>query len=108
MINPPQRIRSIGEAHVLGISWPDGATYHIPFQFLRGRCPCAACVDENTGVRIVDVDSIPSDIQLRELAYSGNYALKIMWSDRHATGLFTWEYLAELCRDPAVISVSSD
>ncbi|MCA9116926.1 MAG: DUF971 domain-containing protein [Planctomycetaceae bacterium] len=31
---------------------------------------------------------------------AGNYALRIAWSDRHETGLYTWEHLARLASAP--------
>jgi DUF971 family protein len=33
-----------------------------------------------------------------KLGFSGNYALKISWSDGHDTGLYTWDLLQELAR----------
>jgi DUF971 family protein len=36
----------------------------------------------------------------------GNYALKIVWSDGHDTGLFTWERLAAL--DPTAAVAAED
>ncbi len=33
------------------------------------------------------------------MSFTGNYALKIVWSDGHSTGLYTWDLLAELARD---------
>jgi DUF971 family protein len=78
------------------IHWPDGTVHHLPFRFLRGQCPCAACVDEMTGIRTLDVDAIPESIRPGSVSFTGNYALKIVWSDGHDTGLYTWEYLQEL------------
>ena len=99
---PPTNIRALRDDRELELQWPDGTLHRLPFRFLRGRCPCAVCVDENTGVRIIDVDAIPADINPVELSFAGNYALKIKWSDRHDTGLFTWDYLAELASGDGV------
>jgi DUF971 family protein len=46
---------------------------------------------------MVDIDDVPEGIHPLEIELTGNYALKIQWNDRHDTGLFTWEYLTELC-----------
>jgi ATP-binding protein involved in chromosome partitioning len=52
-----------------------------------------------TGRRIVDVADVPEQIKPTRLQYSGNYALKVAWNDGHDTGLYTWDYLAELGRE---------
>ena len=39
---------------------------------------------------------MPSDIHIQEMNLVGNYALKILWSDGHDTGLYTWELLRKL------------
>ena len=97
MADTPTNIRAIRDDGVLEISWPGGTTQRLSFKFLRGECPCAACVDENTGIRVLDVASIAQDIQPAAMEFSGNYALKIAWSDGHDTGLYTWNHLNRLC-----------
>jgi len=96
-IGPPQSLRALKSAGVFEISWPDGRTFRPPFKLVRFECPCASCIDEITGVRVLRPESIPDDILPIELGYSGNYALKIVWSDHHASGLFTWDRLRRIC-----------
>ena len=48
---------------------------------------------------MVDVEDVPIAIAPTNIQFSGNYAIKIAWSDRHDTGLFTWEYLELLSKD---------
>ena len=93
---PPKHIRALQDEGALEIQWSDGRKYLLPFRFLREHCPCAGCVDEITGKRILDVNTIPDDLHPTDLTFSGNYALKINWSDNHNTGLFTWQYLSKL------------
>lgn len=95
-MSAPRKIRALTEAGELELTWSDEAVDCLPFRFLRGRCPCAECVDEFTNVRIVDVDDVPEDVHPKSMQTSGNYALKIRWSDEHDTGLFTWERLRRL------------
>lgn len=100
MASPPLSIKSRQQEGVLELQWSHG-TYRLPFRFLRGRCPCASCVNEVTGVRMVDVEDVPLAVAPTNIQFSGNYAIKISWNDRHDTGLFTWEYLELLCKDLA-------
>lgn len=78
--------------------WSDDQTCSLPFKFIRGECPCAVCVDEFSGRRLLDIATISDDIVPTALSYTGNYALKIVWSDGHDTGLYTWDRLSSLCQ----------
>ena len=93
----PQALRALKDIGAFEITWSDGTSYRLPFKFVRSECPCAECVHEITGERIIKPEWIPDDIVPTELSYAGNYALKIIWSDRHASGIFTWERLHGLC-----------
>jgi DUF971 family protein len=95
---PPRHLRALKEAGTLEIEWAGGSVSRVAFKLLRSRCPCASCVDENTGLRILDPATIPETIVPVSLGLSGNYALKIAWSDGHATGLYTFDLLAEIAQ----------
>lgn len=94
---PPKSLKAHRAEGLFEIGWPTGESFRIPFRYLRGRCPCASCVDENTGIRVVGVDEIPEGIEVVAAELQGNYALKLTWNDRHNTGLYTWENLRRLC-----------
>ena len=96
MAEVPQKIRAIKDRGVFEIVWSDEHSASFPFHFLRCECPCAACVNEFTGERILDPQTVSKDIEPSEVAFSGNYALKIMWTDGHFTGLYSWDYLERL------------
>ena len=89
----PQNIRVIQEARVLELVWSESDVDRLPLRLVRQSCRCAACVDEFTGRQILDPESVPEDISIEHIALTGNYALKIRWSDSHDTGLFTWTHL---------------
>ena len=98
MADAPQNIRSLSADQCLELVWSETHTSRLPFRFLRENCPCASCVDENTGKRILDLSTISDDIHPTGIGFSGNYALKIGWSDGHHTGLFTWDKLDQLSK----------
>ena len=95
-ISAPTRIQFLTTDNLLALEWADGAFHRIPFQTLRQMCPCAVCVSEVTGERLLDPDTIADDINPIRVNYSGNYTLKIEWSDSHDSGLFTWEFLHKI------------
>ena len=78
------------------IDWPDGRTDRLGFATMRRDCPCAACVSELTGERLLDPASVADDIDASAVELAGNYALRVRWSDGHDTGLFTWTHLRRL------------
>jgi DUF971 family protein len=102
----PTSLRALKDVGMLEIMWSDGATYRLPFKLVRVECPCAQCIHEITGERIVRPEVIPDDIHPTELGYSGNYALRIVWSDGHASGIFTWERLRGICSHLQAVRVA--
>ncbi len=88
-----KHIRALTDQKVFEIHWNNEIVHRIPFKILRGLCPCASCVSESTGERMIDVNTIAEEIQPTSLDYAGSYAVKITWTDQHNTGLYTWERL---------------
>jgi DUF971 family protein len=80
------------------LEWSDGTVIDLPYVDLRFACPCAACVDEHTGIRTLKRESIPSDIRITRVEPVGRYALSLTWSDGHATGMHSYDSLWELSR----------
>ena len=63
---------------------------------LRLLCPCAACVDEMTGVRTLRPEMVDQNVYPTAIHYVGRYALQFVWSDDHSTGIYTFGYLREI------------
>jgi len=83
----------------LAIEWVDGHTTVYAASVLRRLCPCAECVNEVTGQRMLDPQSVPDGLTQSDLRLVGNYAVALRFSDGHQTGIFTFEFLRE--NDPA-------
>jgi len=86
----------IGSDGKLHITWSDGKVAVYEPHFLRKLCPCAACVDEDTGKRTLDLDKVPLDISFKEINPSGRYGLAIGFSDGHNTGIYKFELLRNI------------
>ena len=78
------------------IRWPNGSETALPHLKVRASCSCARCVDEYTGKQILDIASIPPDIEVEEIQPLGNYAVSITWSDGHGSGIYSWDHLRRL------------
>ncbi len=89
---PPEAI-DVTERNELRIRWPGGPEAIIPAVRLRDACPCAGCVEEGTGRKLLDPATIPADLRPLEIRPVGSYAVQIRWSDGHDTGLYTWATL---------------
>lgn len=80
----------------LTVTWSDGAVLQVGARRLRQYCPCAACVEEWSGKRTYDVETIPADMKVVEVVPVGNYAVSFTFGDLHRTGIYNWEYLRDL------------
>lgn len=81
----------------LAVKWGDGHESFYSARALRESCPCAGCVNEMTGKRMLDPETIPGDIAIVEISAVGHYGSRILFSDRHATGIYSFDYLRKIC-----------
>ena len=81
---------------LLTIGWSDSSFTLYQSRNLRVKCPCAACVDEWSGVQTLDPKSVASDVTLANLYTVGRYALGITFSDGHRGGIFTYDSLRKM------------
>lgn len=95
-LTAPIAIRAKRDSGRLELDWSDGTHSQIDFFDLRCACPCAMCIDEITGQPLLRPETVPRDVAPVQLGLSGNYALKVAWSDGHNTGLYTWDRLRTL------------
>ncbi len=76
--------------------WPDGVKSEVSNLDLRADCGCALCVDEYTGEKLLQRDSIKKGIKPTEITPLGNYALKIVWNDGHNSGIYPYKQIRSL------------
>jgi DUF971 family protein len=100
----PREVRQQSETE-LAIVWNDDHKSVYPVRLLRLACRCAGCVDEASGEKMLRDDSVSQDVKPIQLEPTGRYAYTIHWNDGHSTGIYTYEYLRELC--PCCQEISS-
>ena len=81
---------------VLGIRWNDGEISRFNLRFLRLRCPCAHCVNEWTGERMIKEEHVPEKVVPEKIFSVGRYAMGIRWNDGHSSGIFSYDYLRSM------------
>lgn len=77
----------------LEILWQDGQKQVLSAAALRRSCPCAGCVDEWTGKKLLSPDAIPDTIKIENIEPVGRYAIHLSFSDGHETGIFSFTFL---------------
>lgn len=92
----PEDIGPTEDGTRLRICWKDGRADEYEPRDLRLACPCAGCVEEMTGRPILVPEMVPQDVYPEAIHYVGRYALQFVWSDRHSTGIYPFEYLRRL------------
>ena len=94
MIEPVQIIEESDSA--VSIVWSDGVESMYTAPALRRKCPCAGCVNEWTGERMLKPETIPDDMSFKNIAVVGRYALNFNFTDGHESGIFSFPYLRSL------------
>ena len=92
----PREIRKQA-GKILRITWTDGHESEFAAHDLRGRCPCAMCVDEMSGQRRAGASDVSPTVEMLEVDLVGNYAVHVNWSDGHRTGIYSFDYLRRIC-----------
>lgn len=94
MIEPLQIIEESDRQ--ISIVWADEAETSYHADALRRACPCAGCVNEWTGEKMLRDESVPDDLAFSHITVVGRYALNFHFSDGHETGIYSFAYLRKL------------
>jgi DUF971 family protein len=95
MTSTDPKVITKSDPRAVVIEWTDGHRTSYSSAQLRRICPCARCVNEVTGQRMLDPTSVPDFLAHVEVKLVGNYALAIRFSDQHDTGIFPFTFLRQ-------------
>ena len=90
----PTSITLHQKSRVLEIAFADGRAFRLPYEFLRVHSPSAEVRGHGPGQEVLQVGK--SKVEIRSLEPVGSYAVQPVFSDGHATGIYSWEYLYHL------------
>jgi len=93
----PTELRVAKDRKSLTISFNSGETFEISAEMLRVLSPSAEVQGHSPEQRVTVWGK--RDVAIAEMVPVGNYAVRIVFDDRHDTGIYTWTYLARLGRD---------
>ncbi len=92
----PSELRLNPEKNALRVAFRDGISESLPAELLRVTSPSAEVQGHSPSERKL----VPGkrDVTVQKIEPVGNYAVRLVFSDGHDTGLFTWPYLHDLAR----------
>jgi DUF971 family protein len=99
----PQKILIDVKTKMMQINWQDGHESVYELTDLRRACPCAECQPWKEGVG--EIGKSPEAVlravgelnAVSDVEPIGGYAIQFRWADGHSGGIYTWDYLRELC-----------
>jgi DUF971 family protein len=93
---------AISKSKGIKIDWKDGHVSEYTLQYLRDKCPCAACTGAHgTPPRQPEASNplqlFKPALKMLSVEEVGHYAVRIHWSDGHSSGIYSWEHFREIC-----------
>ncbi|MBB5211617.1 gamma-butyrobetaine hydroxylase-like domain-containing protein [Microbulbifer hydrolyticus] len=93
-MSAPKKIRLDKIGKELVLQYPD-SEFSLPAEYLRVYSPSAEV--RGHGIGEGKLVSGKLHVGIDRIAAAGRYALQIFFDDGHDSGIYTWEYLRELC-----------
>ena len=90
----PTEIKLHQASRVLEITFSDGATFRLPYEYLRVYSPSAEVRGHGPGQETLQVGK--RDVAIADVEPVGVYALRPTFSDGHDTGIYSWDLLYDL------------
>ncbi|HKW79564.1 MAG TPA: DUF971 domain-containing protein [Casimicrobiaceae bacterium] len=90
----PTEIKLHQASRLMEVSFADGRSFRLPYEFLRVYSPSAEVRGHGPGQEVLQVGK--REVTITELEAVGHYAVRPKFSDGHDTGIYSWDYLAEL------------
>jgi DUF971 family protein len=90
----PTAIKLRTQSKLLAISFDDGSSYELPFEYLRVYSPSAEVRGHGPGQETLQLGK--HTVSIKGAKPTGQYALRLIFDDGHDSGLYTWAYLQEL------------
>ena len=90
----PVEITLHSKSRVLEVGFDDGKVFRLSCEYLRVYSPSAEVRGHGPGQETLQAGK--KEVAITAVEPVGNYAVKLVFSDGHDTGLYSWDYLYEL------------
>ncbi len=93
--NIPTALTLHKASRTLEVSFDDLGSVSLSCEFLRVYSPSAEVRGHGQGQEVLQTGM--RNIEIQAIEPVGNYAIRPVFSDGHDSGLYTWDFLYELC-----------
>lgn len=90
----PTEIKLHQISRILEVTFSDGKLFQFSCEYLRVYSPSAEVRGHGPGQEVLQVGK--KEVDIKAIDPVGSYAVKLVFSDGHDTGLYSWDYLYDL------------
>lgn len=93
----PSEISLHTKSRVLELAYENGDSYRLDFEYLRVYTPSAEARGHGPGQEVLQTGK--RDVIIEGIEPVGTYALRLIFSDGHDSGLYSWDLLYNLAQN---------
>ena len=82
------------QSRVLDVTFEDGRQYSLPCEYLRVFSPSAEVRGHGPGQEVLQFGK--KEVNVQAIEPVGSYGVKLVFTDGHDTGIYSWDYLYDL------------
>jgi DUF971 family protein len=90
----PTEIKLHQQSKVMEVAFNDGSRFNLPYEYLRVFSPSAEVRGHGPGQEVLQVGK--KNIEIKAIEPVGQYAVVLVFSDGHDSGIYSWDYLYDL------------
>jgi len=90
----PTEIKLHQTSRAMELSFADGTSFRLSYEFLRVYSPSAEVRGHGPGQETLQIGK--REVTITEVEPVGHYAIRPKFSDGHDTGIYSWDYLYDL------------
>ncbi len=90
----PTEIKLHQQSRFMEVAFNDGSRFNLPFEYLRVFSPSAEVRGHGPGQEVLQVGK--KNIDIKNVEPVGQYAVVLVFSDGHDSGIYSWDYLYDL------------
>jgi len=90
----PTEIKLHQQSRVMEIVFENGRRFELPYEYLRVYSPSAEVRGHGPGQEVLQVGK--QNVNITAIEPVGAYGVRLVFTDGHDTGLYSWDYLQQL------------
>ncbi len=92
----PTEIKLHQQSRILEVAFNDGSRFEMPCEYLRVFSPSAEVRGHGPGQEVLQVGK--KNVEIKAIEPVGQYAVVLVFTDGHDSGIYSWDYLYDLGR----------